>query len=246
MTESTSPLVHKLNRFVSLNPRELASLAELEARRRPIPAHTELVHERQTGHHAFILHDGWACAYKLLPDGGRQVIDFSIPGDVMGLRSVLLRTSDHSFAAVSDIVVAEVSARQMMDTFERMPRLGAAMLWAASRDEAMVVEHLVNVGRRSALVRTAHLLLELGMRLQLVGHGSESGFACPLNQYLLADALGLTAIHVNRVLRQLRERNLVTFREGRVTFHDLAGLRALAEYHSGYLDQNHGIGRSID
>ena len=170
------------------------------------------------------------------------MIDFSVPGDFMGLRSVLLRTSDHAFAAVSDIVVAEVSARQMIDTFQRVPRLGAAILWAASRDEAMVVEHLVNIGRRNALVRTAHLLLELGLRLQLVGLGSESGFVCPLNQYLLADALGLTAIHVNRVLRQLRERGLVTFREGSVVFHDLAGLRTLAEYHSGYLDQSNGLG----
>jgi len=240
MTAITSPLVRKLNRFLPLSQDELSSLAALEARRRPIGAQTELVHERQAGHHAFILQEGWACAYKLLPDGGRQVIDFSIPGDVLGLRSVLLRTSDHAFAAVSDIVVAEVSAQQMMDTFERMPRLGAAILWAASRDEAMVVEHLVSIGRRSALVRTAHLLVELGLRLQLVGLGSESGFACPLNQYFLADALGLTAIHLNRVLRQLRERGLVTFREGQVTFHDLPGLRELAEYHSGYLDQNNG------
>jgi CRP-like cAMP-binding protein len=84
--------------------------------------------------------------------------------------------------------------------------------------------------------------MELGLRLQLVGLGSDGGFACPLNQYLLADALGLTAIHVNRVLRQLRERGLVTFRDSRVVFHDLAGLRTLAEYHSGYLDQNHGLG----
>jgi DNA-binding transcriptional regulator LsrR (DeoR family) len=75
-----------------------------------------------------------------------------------------------------------------------------------------------------------------------VGLGSQSGFVCPLNQYLLADALGLTAIHVNRVLRQLRERRLVTFREGSVLFHDLAGLRTLAEYHSGYLDQSNGLG----
>ena len=178
----------------------------------------------------------------MLPDGGRQIINFSIPGDIMGLRSVLLRTSDHAFSAVSDIVVAEVSATTMMETFQRMPRLGAAILWAASRDEAMVVEHLVNIGRRSALVRTAHLLLELGLRLQLVGLGSESGYACPLNQYLLADALGLTAIHVNRVLRQLRERALVTFREGHVEVHDLPGLRDLAEYHSGYLDQGNGHG----
>jgi CRP-like cAMP-binding protein len=242
MAAGASALVRKLNRFLPLKMDELASLAALEARSRSIAALTEVVHERQEGHHAFILQEGWACAYKLLPDGGRQVIDFSVPGDFMGLRSVLLRTSDHAFAAVSDIVVAEVSARQMIDTFQRVPRLGAAILWAASRDEAMVVEHLVNIGRRSALVRTAHLLLELGLRLQLVGLGSDSGFVCPLNQYLLADALGLTAIHVNRVLRQLRERGLVTFREGHVEFHDLKRLRDLAEYHSGYLDQNHGLG----
>jgi CRP-like cAMP-binding protein len=101
----------------------------------------------------------------------------------------------------------------------------------------MVVEHLVGIGRRSALIRTAHLLVELGLRLQLVGLGEADGFACPLNQYVLADALGLTAIHVNRVLRQLRERQLLTFRDGRVAFHDLPRLRQLAEHHGGYLDQ---------
>jgi CRP-like cAMP-binding protein len=138
MAAGASALVQKLSRFLPLDSDELASIAGLEARRRPILAQTEIVHERQEGHHAFILQEGWACAYKLLPDGGRQVIDFSVPGDFMGLRSVLLRTSDHAFAAVSDIVVAEVSARQMIDTFQRMPRLGAAILWAASRDEAMV------------------------------------------------------------------------------------------------------------
>ena len=242
MAAGASALVQKLSRFLALKSDELACLAGFEARRRPIPAQTEIVHERQEGHHAFILQEGWACAYKLVPEGGRQVIDFSVPGDFMGLRSVLLRTSDHAFAAVTDIVVAEVSARQMLDTFQRLPRLAAAVLWAASRDEAMVVEHLVSIGRRSALVRTAHLLLELGLRLQLEGLGSERGYTCPFNQYLLADALGLTAIHMNRVLRQLRERGLVTFRESRVEFHDLAALRTLAEYHSGYLDQSNGLG----
>jgi CRP-like cAMP-binding protein len=101
----------------------------------------------------------------------------------------------------------------------------------------MVVEHLVGVGRRDALARTAHFLVELGLRLRLVGLGSEAGFACPLNQYLLSDALGLTAIHLNRVLRKLREQGLVTFRDGQVVFHNLPGLRRLAEHHGGYLDQ---------
>ena len=242
MASVASALVQKLNRFFPLNQDELASLAGLEARRRPIPAHTEVVHERQEGHHAFILQEGWACAYKLLPDGGRQVIDFSVPGDFMGLRSVLLRTSDHGFAAVSDIVVAEVSARQMIDTFQRLPRLGAAILWAASRDEAMVVEHLVNIGRRSALVRTAHLLLELGLRLQLVGLGSEQRLHLPAQPVSPGRCAG-----AHRDPREPRpaaaaRADLVTFREGRVEFHDLERLRDLAEYHSGYLDQSNGLG----
>jgi CRP-like cAMP-binding protein len=235
-----SALVRKLNRFLPLGRDELAAVAELESKRRPIAAGTDLVHEQQVGHHAFILEDGWACSYKLLSDGGRQVIDFPIPGDVIGLRSVLLRASDHSFAAVTNIIVAELSARQLIAAFEQQPRLGVAFLWAASRDEAMVVEHLVNVGRRNALVRTAHFLVELGLRLQLAGLGSETGFACPLNQYLLADAVGLTAIHVNRILRQMRERKLLTFRDGHVVFHDLPRLRQLAGHHSGYLDQGNG------
>jgi CRP-like cAMP-binding protein len=104
----------------------------------------------------------------------------------------------------------------------------------------MVVEHLVNIGRRGALVRTALFLVELGLRLQLARFGSETGFTCPLNQYLLADAVGLTAIHVNRILRQLRERKLLTFCDGQVTFHDLLRLRQLAGCNNGYLDQGNG------
>jgi CRP-like cAMP-binding protein len=237
MAAVESALARKLGRFLPLGSEEAAGLAALEAQRRPVTAGTELIHERQAGQRAFILLEGWACCFKLLPDGGRQVIDIRVPGDFIGLRSVLLRTSDHSSDTVTDAVVAEVPAKRMLATFQELPRLGAAILWAASRDEAMVVEHLVGVGRRDALTRTAHFLVELGLRLRLVGLGSEAGFACPLNQYLLSDALGLTAIHLNRVLRKLREQRLVTLRDGQVVFHDLPGLRRLAEHHGGYLDQ---------
>lgn len=109
----------------------------------------------------------------------------------------------------------------LLDNFGKTPRLATAVLWAASRDEAMVVEHLVGIGRRDAKERTAHFLLELGARLKLVGLGSTSGYACPLSQYLLADVLGLSAVHVNCVLRELREDGLVTFQHGRVEIHDL-------------------------
>ena len=99
-----------------------------------------------------------------------------------------------------------------------------------------MVEHLVNIGRRSALERTAHFFMELAERLSLVGLATETEFKCPLSQFVLADALGLTSIHVNRTLRQLRERNLLTIRRGTVTIHDLAGLRKLAGFQGGYLN----------
>jgi CRP-like cAMP-binding protein len=237
MTAVESALVRKLSRFLPLGADELAGAARLEKQRRPVAAGTELMYEGEAGQRAFILQEGWACCYKMLPDGGRQVIDVRVPGDFIGLRSILLRTADHSAAAVTEVAVAEVPAQQMLETFHKLPRLGAAILWAASRDEAMVVEHLVGIGRRDAVARTAHFLVELGLRLRLVGLSTEGGFACPLNQYLLADALGLTAIHLNRVLRKLRERHLVTFRDGEVVFHDLAQLEQLAGHHGGYLDQ---------
>ena len=142
---------------------------------------------------------------------------------LLGLRSVLFRTSDHHIEPVTEVEVSEVTA---------------ADLWSASRDEAMVVEHLVDLGRRSAIERTAHFILEMGARLKLVGMGDKTGYDCPLSQFLLADALGLSAVHVNRVLRELREAGLMTFQKGRVTFDDFAGLVALADFDTAYLDQD--------
>ena len=232
-----SVLAKKLSTFIVLSPGELKCLADMQSAPLKVKQGKQLTQEGQTGHRAFVLQTGWASSYKDLPNGRRQIISFPIPGDCVGLRSVLLRTADHSAVTVTDAMVAEVPAQRMLTTFHLVPRLGAAILWAASRDEAMVVEHLVGIGRRDALTRTAHFLVELGLRLSLIGLGSEKGYTCPLNQYVLADALGLTAIHLNRTLRQLRERKLMTFRDGEVTFHDLRCLRMLAGHHGGYLDQ---------
>jgi CRP-like cAMP-binding protein len=220
----------KLGTFMTLSQDELSCLAELQAAPERVKRGKELVHEGQTGHKAYILQSGWACSFKLLHDGGRQIIGFPIPGDCIGLRSVLLRTSDHSFSALTDVVVSSVEASRMMRLFSEFPRLAAAILWATSRDEAMIVEHLVSIGRRSAIERTAHFFLELNERLRLVGLATDREFPCPLNQYVLADALGLSAIHVNRVLRQLREMKMLTLRRGKVAIHDLAALGRLAGF----------------
>jgi CRP-like cAMP-binding protein len=231
-----SVLAKKLNTFVSLSRDELSCLAQMQANPLNVRRGSQLTHEGQTGHKAYVLQVGWACSYKLLPDGTRQIISFPIAGDIVGLRSVLLRTADHSFSALTDAVVNGVDGTHIMKCVTEFPRLGAALLWAASRDEAMIVEHLVSIGRRSATQRTAHFFMELAERLSLVGLATETEFKCPLSQFVLADALGLTAIHVNRVLRELRQRKLLTVRRGTVTIHDLAGLRKLAGFEGGYLN----------
>lgn len=237
-TIETSPLKRKLSAFVALSDNELVVLERLHQRSRTFVASRDLVHQGQSKQAAYILISGWVCSYKTQSDGTRQIVDVQIPGDFLGLRSVLLRTSDHSFEPITDIQAVEVQASDLLDAFAMFPRLAAAVLWAASRDEAMVVEHLVGLGRRDADGRMAHFLLELGSRLALVGMGSQSGYDCPLTQYHLADALGLSAVHVNRVLRQLRESGLVTFRNGKVTFHDRDRLVKFAGFDPEYLDQN--------
>ena len=233
-----SPLTRKLSAFVALSDRDLEALARFHKRRRSfLPGH-EMIHEGQVNASAFILAKGWACSFKMLPNGERQIVDFQVPGDFLGLRSILFRTADHGIEALTRIEASEVMASDVFDAFADAPRLATAVLWAVSRDEAMVVEHLVDLGRRTAEERMAHYLLELGARLMLVGGGDATGYECPLTQYHLADALGLSAVHVNRVLRHLREDGLITFQKGRVVFDDFARLKAVASFDTGYLDHD--------
>jgi len=200
MSAVQSPLVRKLSAFVALSEAELAALKVFQQHRRTFEAGVDLVRQGQLIKSAFVLEEGWACSCKHLPSGSRQIVDFKVPGDFLGLRSFLFRTSDHNVAALTRVEVAEVSLSDLTDAFVDTPRLATAVLWAVAREEAVVVEHLVDIGRRNSVERTAHFMLELGARLKLVGLGTKEGFACPLPQHMLADALGLTAVYMNRVL----------------------------------------------
>lgn len=231
-----SPFARKLAAFVRLSETELAVISDLYRRRRRFAVGVDMIHQGQVDQSAYVQASGWACSYKILPSGTRQIVDIQIPGDFLGLRSVLFRTADHNVEPITVVYASEVKQRDLLNAFSQTPRLATAVLWAASRDEAMVVEHLVDLGRRSAVERMAHFLLELGARLRLVGLGDRKGFLCPLSQYLLADTLGLSAVHVNRVLRELREEGMVTFQKGRVVFDDYDALVELAGFDRAYLD----------
>jgi len=231
-----SPFARKLSAFVKLSPADLTVLSEVYQNRRKFVVGRDIIHQGQTDQSAYILASGWACSYKVLPSGTRQIVDFQIPGDFLGLRSVLFRTADHNVEPITQVHASAVKKHDLLEAFSKTPRLATAVLWAASRDEAMVVEHLVDLGRRNAAERMAHFMLELGARLRLVGMGDRTGFACPLSQYLLADALGLSAVHVNRVLRELRQDGLMTFQKGKVVYDDYDGLVEFSSFDRAYLD----------
>lgn len=215
---TTSPLARKLSNFIKLDDEERRCLAELQTEEIRLRRGYELVRQGEAGHLVCFLQSGWGCTSKLLLDGSRQIITFPIPGDCVGMRSFLLRKSDHTFTALTDVLLTRVAVDRVLPIFNQFPRLGAALLWATSRDEAITVDHLVSVGRRTAIERTAHFFLELNERLVMVGLANPSEYACPLTQYNLGEALGLSAIHINRVLRELREIKLLTFQHGKVVF----------------------------
>lgn len=236
--KTPSALRKKLSAFTYLTGEELDRINALEQRPRTIQAGREFICSDHHDQRAYILNKGWVYTYKLLADGSRQVLSFHLPGDFIALNRVVLRTWNRGAVALTDIEVCEIQPRDITDVLHTQPKLATAILWALSRDTAIAEEHLVDLGRRSALVRTAHFLIELGARLRLVGLASEDGYHCPINQSLLADALGISAIHLNRILRQLREKGCLTFRQGYVSLDNPQRLMSLAQYDGGYLDQD--------
>ncbi|KQZ93858.1 Crp/Fnr family transcriptional regulator [Mesorhizobium sp. Root157] len=236
MVARTDAIFRKLGAYTTLSPQEAAMLEALQGARTFVAAGKELIYEGQHQHAAYILHDGWTCAYKRLRDGARQIVEIEIPGDFIGLRSLLLRNSDQSVVALTNVEISRINTDRLWEAFRLTPKLITTLLWAASRDEAMVTEHLVCVGKRDAMARTAHFLLELGARMELIGLGSPTSYRCPLSQSIVADAVGITAIHLNRVLRHLREAELLLFRDGVVTFVDKDRLAQLTDFDFAYMD----------
>ncbi|MFS4438007.1 Crp/Fnr family transcriptional regulator [Paracoccaceae bacterium GXU_MW_L88] len=219
-----------------LSEDETTQLRKLQENGRLCTSGCDLVTEGDKDAKAFILISGWAYSYKILPDGARQIVDFHVPGDFLGLRNLAIRYADYSIAPICEAHVGELRRQDMTKLMLANPKIATAVLWSAARDEAVLCEHLTSVGRRQAVTRTAHIMLELWERLRRVGQASDDGFHCPLTQTILSDALGLTSIHLNRCLRKLREMKLLTFKEGRVHFEDLPALISFANFDDCYLD----------
>ncbi|MDV3457158.1 Crp/Fnr family transcriptional regulator [Sphingomonas sp. HF-S4] len=182
-----------------------------------------------------LLLEGLICRYKDLSDGQRQITALHVPGDFPDLHSFTLKYLDHNIMALTPCTVVQFPHARLQSITEQHPHLTRMLWFMTNLDAAIHREWEVSLGRRSALERTAHLLCELHVRLSVVGLASDREYALPITQTDLAECLGLTSVHVNRVLKDLRERGLVEFRGGKVVIGDLAELRRAGEFDPAYL-----------
>jgi CRP-like cAMP-binding protein len=227
--------VAKLSAASHLPSEDAEALAQLCANVRTIAAKHDVISEGDRPDHVHIVLEGWAARYKILPDGTRQITAFLIPGDFCDLHMTMLAQMDHGILALTRCRVAYVPHRLMEDLPLDRPRLGRALWRVTLVDEAVLRSWIVNLGRRDAAERIAHLFCELHARLALVGLVRDERFDLPLTQDVIADATGLTSVHVNRVLQKLRGDGLITLASGQLTILDVDGLRKLAGFDPNYL-----------
>jgi len=185
----------------------------------------------------FVNHDGWLLRYKILHNGDRQILDFILPGQIFGLQACLFKTSLYSVATITEASLSSIPLDAIDRVFERTPTLAKALFWSALCESAIVAEHLIDTGRRSAYERVSHLLLELFVRLKLTGLTDNMSFDMPLTQELIGGALGLTTVHVNRTFRSLREDKLISIDGKCVTILDFDALSLLSDFDNSYLGE---------
>ena len=179
--------------------------------------------------------DGWASVYKQLPSGRRQVTAFLIPGELGDANVFLLREMDHSIGAITRVRYAEISPADFEAMTDASPRIARALWWHSLVTASIAREWVLNVGQRSAYQRLAHLLCEMIVKLRAVGLIGEDGCDWPLTQTDLADATGLTPVHVNRTLQLLRSDGLIQLQGRRLIVPDLAALMRVGLFTPNYL-----------
>jgi len=234
---SHPPLRGSENRstYVGLNDDDMALVKALGFTPKRYPAETVIVSQGEASDRVFIVEAGWGCISHELAGGQRQILDFALKGDLV-LPQSSAGSALETFVAQTELLVLVASTKTFTHAAMKSPHLFSVVIETLVHHGAVISQHLTNVGRRSALVRTAHLFLELMARLERVGSVTRNCYECPLTQYDLADALGLTPIHVNRMLRELRERRFLEFRQGHVRVLDQPGLTKFAGFEPEYIE----------
>ena len=230
-----NPFVRKLESFTALSDADRAMLERISAEPRMVAPRTDLVREGDKPDGVFLVMEGMACRHKLRANGRRQIMAYLLPGDLCYLDVALLDEMDHTITTLSACKVVRLAPETIADILEHHPAVARALRMGTLVDEATLREWLVNIGCRSALERMAHLFCELLVRLRAVGRATEDSYALPITQADLADTTGLSNVHVNRTLQELRRRGLIELRGRRLTILNLPRLKMMAEFKPNYL-----------
>lgn len=231
-------LFRKLAVFSHLLPEEIAFMNGLVSGEGQAPADHLLVRRGEEYGPIMIVNDGWAVRYRTLADGSRQIANFILPGDFIGLNATVMSVSDYDVATITPLTFSRIKVEDAITMIETHPRLCAAIFWCNAREESILFEHLTSLGRRTAYERVAHLLVELLRRVQIIQLNDGDSFVMPLTQQLIADSVGLTAIHVNRMMRALENEGLISYARypvPRLHIRDVRRLEAAAGFEDGYL-----------
>jgi CRP-like cAMP-binding protein len=231
----SNPLLRKLANFTRLSDAECNAVNACTLDVREFAAREDVISQGDRTGGVKLLLEGFACRYKVLEDGRRQIVAYFVPGDLCDLRVFILRRMDHSIGAVVASKVATISPDNILQLTHRYPTLTRALWWSTLVEEAIAREWIVNVGQRDALERMAHLFCELLYRFRAVGLNQGNSCTLPLTQVELAETLGLSPVHVNRTLQQLRRRKLITLEDSTLTIQDLDALKEVSFFNPDYL-----------
>ncbi|OHV17900.1 Crp/Fnr family transcriptional regulator [Methylorubrum extorquens] len=228
-------LIRKLKSIAPLTDEQCQAIERLPVRTHTLAAHHDIMRDGDRPAHCCLMLDGWACRYKLLGDGRRQILSFHMPGDIPDLQTLHIPTMDYSLASMTKATVAFIPHDSLSGLVSRHPGVGAILWRETLIDAAIFRAWMIGMGRRSAFQQVAHLFCEVYMKLQAAGLADHYRCPLPITQIDLADALGLTSVHVNRVLREMRGRALITLRENTLVIEAWDELLRIAEFDPTYL-----------
>lgn len=233
--DTLRPFMKKLNFRGALSVKDQQAVLALPHVVAEFSPAKQLVRQGEEPRHCSILLDGFAFRYKVLLEGRRSICAVHIMGDIVDLQNSLLGTPDYGVQTLTQCLVAFIPREEILRLAFKMPNIGKA-IWSDSLVEAsMCREWIANVGRRDAAGRLSHLLCEFGVRREAAGLGNRESYELPMTQEQLADATGLTQVHVNRMLRELEERGLITRGQKSVRVEDWNGLAAEGAFSEAYL-----------
>jgi CRP/FNR family transcriptional regulator, anaerobic regulatory protein len=201
--------LHAKSVFRNFSEPELQFVAEFKSGEMNAEPGTTLYLEGTNSAHLYTLLSGWAFRYKALPDGRRQILNFALPGDFLGLQASVINEMQHSVETLTTALLCVFPREKLWTLYTQYPSLAFDLTWLASREEQMIDEHLLSVGRRSAIERVAYVLLHLYLRAEEIGLASGNKIQFPFTQQHLADALGMSLVHTNKTIKRLIDRKVV-------------------------------------